>query len=424
MKLNSLFFGNRNLTSLVAIIIFFSACQKDDPDSLINSIPAMYITTKDGAGVNSRTEYVYCSVRIDGKKIYEDYFSTFSDSARIRGRGNSTWVYYDKKPFRLKLGTKSELLGLGKAKDWVLLANYRDPTNFMNAVAFDMARYMGMPYTNSTRFVEVYLDDSYIGMYQLTEQIEQGKNRVDVDETNGVLLSLDIDDGPQYVPDARDNFNSSVYRLPICVKHPEDLTSVQLDAIKDDFARVEGYIKRCDYSSLSDRLDINSLIDFLIIQEMTRNVELVTPRSMYMYKDADNIYHFGPVWDFDGGFSFDWASMSTGHGYFRSQSWLLGSSNPAKHPYDAYNYISGFFVNMFNSEKFVKAYKARWDELNPGMIDYCLNKLDEYETQCDSAMARNAERWPIGKSYSREIERMRTWLTKRADSYDSVVDEY
>jgi hypothetical protein len=356
--------------------------------------------------------------------MFEDFATNDTNPAEIRGRGNSTWKYYNKKPYRIKLDSKASLLGMSSGKSWVLLANYRDPSNFMNAVSFDMARFMNMDYTNSNRFVEVYLNNSYIGMYQLTEQIQQGNNRVDVNETNGVLLNLDLDDGPYYSPGTGDNFNSTVYDLPISVKHPEEITAVQLDAIKTDFAQLEQLIKNRDMNGLAQRLDINSMIDFLIIQEMTRNVELVSPRSMYMYKDTDGIYHFGPVWDFDGGFAFDWASMSTGHGYFGSQSWLMGKTNPATHPNTAYNYISGFFVNLFGNAQFLGAYKARWSELKPGMLTYCFTQLDDYVLHCDSAMVNNAKRWPVGKDYSAEIGKLKNWLTTRAENYTAIVKDY
>ena len=123
--------------------------------------------------------------------------------------------------YRIKLGAQAALLGLAANKDWVLLANYRDPTNFMNAVTFDMARYMGMPYTNSNRFVEVTVNDTYAGMYQFTEQIEQGESRVNIDKASGVLLNIDLDDGPDLAPSATDNFTSTVYSLPVCVKYPD-----------------------------------------------------------------------------------------------------------------------------------------------------------------------------------------------------------
>jgi hypothetical protein len=177
-------------------------------------------------------------------------------------------------------------------------------------------------------------------------------------------------------------------------------------------------------NGLAKRLDINSMIDFLIIQELTRNVELVSPRSMYLYKDADNIYHFGPVWDFDGGFAFDWASMTNGHGFFGSQSSLMGKTNPFAHPNTAYNYISGFFVNLFGNPQFVSAYKARWNELQAGLLNHCFAQLDDYTLHCDSAMTNNAKRWPIGKDYNVEIDKLKTWLTVRSENYTNILKDY
>lgn len=37
---------------------------------------------------------------------------------------------------RLKLDKKSEICGLGKAKNYILLANHIDPTLMLNSVAF------------------------------------------------------------------------------------------------------------------------------------------------------------------------------------------------------------------------------------------------------------------------------------------------
>lgn len=57
---------------------------------------------------------------------------------------SSTWLWYEKKPYRIELDQKSEILGLKEDKDWVLLANYRAPTFLMNAFAFELADWMGI----------------------------------------------------------------------------------------------------------------------------------------------------------------------------------------------------------------------------------------------------------------------------------------
>ena len=176
----------------------------------------LYITTNDGKDVTSKEEYKPCQILLNGRGA----FSNYSASASIRGRGNSTWEWYDKKPYRIKLDEKHKILGLDKAKHWVLLANYRDITDIMNTFVFEMGEWLGLPYTNHTRYVEVFLNGDYRGLYQLTEQVQQGKNRVDISDERGILLTLDVDDGPGNNPYADDNFYTKVYRMPAAVKYP------------------------------------------------------------------------------------------------------------------------------------------------------------------------------------------------------------
>ena len=151
-------------------------------------------------------------------------------------------------------------------KDWVLLANYRDPTHLMNTFVFSIGAGLGLPYTNNTRYVELTLNGDYIGLYQLTEQVEQGSNRVDIDEIEGVLISLDVDDGPERSSDATNNFWSTLYHMPVSVKHPKDVTIDRLSSVKNDFALLENAIKGGDYKSIDKILDIRSFIDYMIIQ--------------------------------------------------------------------------------------------------------------------------------------------------------------
>ena len=105
------------------------------------TVSTMNIVTEDNAPIvgKNKEHYVNCNVTIDHENKNWDYEGT----ARIRGRGNSTWLWYDKKPYRIKLDKKAALLGLAEEKDWVLLANYRDPSHVMNTFVFELARIMG-----------------------------------------------------------------------------------------------------------------------------------------------------------------------------------------------------------------------------------------------------------------------------------------
>ena len=370
-----------------------------------NGIPYVRITAADSID----TGYVACTIEIAGNGQYEDIAPA---SARIRQRGNSTRLWYDKKPYRIKFDTKTSVLGLPANKDWVLLANYRDQTKFMNAIAFDMARYMGsFPFVNANRFVEVEINGDYMGMYQLTEQIERATSRVDID-------------------------TSDVY--------PKNISAERLEAIAADFATLEQAIVSADYDNVQKLMDMESFIDFILLQEITRNVELEAPRSMYLYRDDTGKYHMGPVWDFDGGFGYGWDEDTKE--YFTSQSWILGTGNPSKSPYNCtaenkndwgmcnganmrFNSydgraVPGFFANMFANGTFLAAYKARWESHKTGILADAFAKLDAYVSQTAIALENDATRWPPIRRYDVEIQSLKAWLTERIDKYSRVLAQY
>lgn len=392
----------------------------------INAEDAVYgiarvdINTENGAEIlgKEKKHYVNCEVIIDSD--FDPWDETLT--GRIRGRGNSTWLWYPKKPYRIKLDEKASVLGLKEEKDWVLLANYRDPTHLMNTFAFVAGNELGLPYTNHTRFVEVTLNGEYIGLYQLTEQVEQGDNRVNVSEEGGILLSLDKDDGPELAPDEGDNFWSQVYDLPICVKHPEDQTSQQLEEIKQTFAQLEQAIRSNNYDAVDKLLDIPSFIDYLMLQELVYNVEIDAPRSVYMHKDVGGKWVMGPLWDFDAGFDFDWNSMYTGHNYFMSHQELVMGTDPAKH-IGGYR-VPDFFTDLFKNKRFVEEFQARWKIVRDKVMVDFWETTNLYAQSAQEAMQRNAVRWPIDKDYSDEIDRMKQWLFQRVNYLDKVIDAY
>ncbi len=377
-------------------------------------VATMAIDVAGGVGVTSKEAYAACNVTLDGKGS----FASFSGTGEIRGRGNSTWLWYEKKPYRLRLTTGASLLGLEQNRDWVLLANYRDPTFLMNSFVFELARSLGLPFVNHSRFVEVTLNGEYLGLYLLTEQIEEGAGRVAIDEAGGLLLALDEDDGPHVVPDAANNFLSSVFELPVAVKHPKDPTPAKLGEIQAELAQLEEAIQNADYDAVAEKLDVASLIDFLIVQELTYNVELVTPRSMYMHRDVGGRFVLGPVWDFDGGFDFDWTDEMNSHDYFLAQELLLGA-DPARD-----EHVSELWVGMFENARFVSEFKARWAAVRGTLLSSTWPIIVNYASSIDAALERNAVRWPIGKDHATELGRMHSWLEQRIDVLSTAIAAY
>ena len=384
----------------------------------------MYITTDDGARVSSKDEYVGCYVSVNGRGS----FSHYSGRGKIRGRGNSTWAWYDKKPYRIKLDESSPLLGLGANRDWVLLANYRDVTDLMNTFVFEVGHWLGMPYTNHTRYTEVFLNGEYIGLYQLTEQIEQGKHRVNIDAERGILLALDLDDGPGLSPDATDNFYSEVFRLPICIKHPDDdkLTSQLKDSIKQEFAKLEKAINDKSFSQCNKLMDLRVFVRYLILQELVENVELNAPRSVYIHKDVDGKWTMGPLWDFDAGYDFDWGTMMTGHDYYHSYKELILGSDPYRHRGAYDSNLSSFFTNLFGSHGFVTLFKEEWNAMKNELISAPWGQMELYLDELNrGTIMREFMRWPIkGKQHAYDVDAMHEWLIKRVEYLDGVIKAY
>lgn len=382
-----------------------------------NRVARLVIDTEGGHGINDKTNYVPCTVAMESDV---EGWSFDGVTAGIRGRGNSTWLWYPKKPYRIKFDKKHDMLGLDAAKSWVLLANYRDPTDLMNTFVFELGRIMGLQFTNHTRYVTLTLNGEELGLYQLTEQVQVNKARVNIDEDAGYLLSLDRDDGPELAPREPDNFWSDVYRMPVCVKNPEDITSEAKDRVRADFAVLEQAIADLDYQRVAELMDITSFIDYILIQELIYNVEMDAPRSVYIHRDVDSRWTMGPLWDFDAGYDFDWSDMYNGHGYFHDTHELVFGTDPVNHAGTAYR-VPGFFSDLFAVPDFVKALQARWTVMQAALPDAW--ELTEAYVDPD-VWAMEDDLWPIGMTYGRQIRAMHNWIFYRAAYLDTVIDAY
>ena len=80
------------------------------------------------------------------------------DMNSLKGRGNSTWTQFEKKPFALKLENAADLLGMGEAEKWILFANADDPSNMRNKMVYDYADAVGLPYSPDSQWVDLVIE--------------------------------------------------------------------------------------------------------------------------------------------------------------------------------------------------------------------------------------------------------------------------
>ena len=267
-------------------------------------LPIVVINTVNDEPIVSKDEWKEgAMMSIINSDMTFDYQGTLS----IKGRGNTTWGM-PKKPYALKLDSKSEILGMPEHKRWCLLANWMDRTMIRNAVAFEIARKCpGLEWTPRGKFVEVILNGIHIGNYYLCEQIKIDKNRVDIEDldntvtegegiTGGFIMELDT------YYDEVNKFKSARRNFPWMFKDPDEVNSAQftylqnyVNAMEDALYDDAKFVAR----EFTNYMDLESFVDWWFVYELAMNGEPDQPKSSYMHKDKNGVIKAGPVWDFD-----------------------------------------------------------------------------------------------------------------------------
>ena len=256
--------------------------------------------------VENVTRETYMQASVIAKRNHNGVEETELETteAQIRGRGNSTWLSYPKKPFRLRFNENTSIFGMPEAKNYVLLAEYADKSLMRNTIVHKLSSLSDvLPYTLETRFVELYINTTYMGLYVLTEQVEAHKNKLDINPVAGVadtgyLLELDMRFYDQTIEPGYDWI--VVNGIPYEIKDP-DADDVGFTSVHADF--MFNYLKAVDDALLAKSgyetlIDVDAFIDYFIIQELVKNVDIGYSSVFYM-KEAGGLLQPGPLWDFD-----------------------------------------------------------------------------------------------------------------------------
>ena len=287
------------LCLLLCIMIFSltilpASAAEGDPAQEDLAVPRIVVTTENGNGtlLQKAMGYVNATVTItdvDG--------SILSDNIQFKVRGNSTaLVSVEKKAYTFKFENKKNVLGMGKAKKWALLANAFDPTLMRNYIAFDLAQKMGLPYTSQQRYVELWLDGSYRGCYLLTEPIQQGKERVNIDiESNGGMKDFMVEREATRVETDTTYFKTDGIRF--AVSEPEEPSSEQLAYIQSTMDSIMDIIKSGDRDRIEAAIDVPSFTRFYLLNELYQTVDFDFSSVFFYYQDGK--LYAGPAWDYD-----------------------------------------------------------------------------------------------------------------------------
>lgn len=255
-------------------------------------LPRIIIETLDNTPIADKVTDIPARLQVFGETEAE----TSVYDITIRGRGNLTWSY-SKKPYTFNFSDKESLLGMPKAKKWLMIANFRDRTLIKNALSLEIARQFDYSWQSHGKYADVYLNKAFIGNYFICEKIQVQKNRLDLSD-EGYLLEFDVNYDENY------KFKSKYRQLPINIADPDPVTMSQFKYIQNYIDTLEcilAHDKGCDTLDYNNYIDLKSFADYWLVQEISTNAEAVHPKSVYIYKDTDTKLMAGPAWDFDWG---------------------------------------------------------------------------------------------------------------------------
>ena len=379
----------------------------------LTNLPTVVIHTKDNEAPYDKEHEIDCFISI----ISNNGQTILSDSATIRERGNAS-RNFPKKPYRIKFDKKHQVLGSpANAKKWTLINNYGDKTLMRNQLAFELSRRFGMPYTPFCAYVDVVLNGDYKGSYQLCDQIEVRKNRVNITEmtprdnsgealTGGYLFEVDAYAGDEPFQAV---FQSS-YGTPVTIKSPDEdsITAQQKNYITQHYNAMEANWRRY--------LDLNTFLRHFLVGEVSGNTD--TYWSVYMYKHRSNdTLYVGPCWDFDLAFDND---NRTYHVCDRSD-YIYRSGG------STIGYMRTLVDNIVINDAAAKQQlKDLWAQLrrNGFTEESMLAYIDEQAELLNHSQQLNFLRWPILNqqvhqnprvrgSYQAEVENVRSYIRNR-----------
>ncbi len=393
-------------------------------------------------------EWAAAGITISGKNEEwpeNDYLTLYNPDGTVdinnaqcgsRLRGNST-QNYPKKPFAIKFDKKQGPQGLPTDKRWELLANWMDRTMLRNTVALEIAHRVadafydgpvgepesaaddnGLGWNPHGFSVELVINGVHVGNYFMCEKVKIDDDRVSIKE-----CYEDVVDGGNanptvadcgYLLEFDDNYDEvNKFRtgrgLPVMFKDevPEDGTI--FNSVKEKVERIEANLESGNYAAAYEELDINSVIDYFLVQELTFNNEYKHPKSVYMYINGDGKLTAGPVWDFDwqtfiipdlvreyGGIYLDQLR--------NADEWLYGGSKLAENtstwPWQSptYDYVNDmpymWYPLLFKDETFRARVKERWATIS-GALGGLEDAIDKFADEVRLSDEYNHAMWPL-----------------------------
>ena len=382
-------------------------------------------------------------------------------NAQVKVRGNYT-LDYMKKSIRIKFDKAQNMLQLHngkKYKNWVLLADWKDLSMLNNPVALYLGNAILEPdgyYCSDFCPVELYVNDTYWGVYLLVEQQEIKSGRTSLSETkknqtsweNSYLLEYDhYAEEEMGLPEdkADPTFSITYYQYngpaqPFTVKsdinhkrqleflesYIEKVYFIVYSALYEDkyytfdptYTKLILQQQSTPIETISKVIDIQSLVDTYVLYELVCNPDAYWS-SFYIGLDmtvrGDKRLIFESPWDFDSSFG------------------MRRSYELYDLPFEI-NFNNPWLALFRDVPWFQEMVREKWKELHEQKVpETALQLIRDYTARYEQNYLANYQRWDarivhgndevvdelnIGKTQADAAEYMYNWLEGRIQWLD------
>lgn len=453
-----------DIEKMIKVEVYDGEKKLGEASMLCSKLPVVYIDTENAQPIVSKEQYIDANMKIQGNDTYNlSTTKLYDGEIEIRGRGNSTWARFDKKPYKIKLGDSTSLFDMGKSKHWALIANYIDGSLMRNHLASNIGKQLGVVAMDSV-WVDVVLNGECVGNYQLYESIKLSKDRVDIfdwDDAAGEIAKK-IAKKEKFSDDDKDalkdymeqhmewmtsgtvTYNGVTYQIsdyytdlpetttggylmemeaypdeasyfrttrgvPIQFKNPEYIKTdkTAYTYIKTYMQKLEDAIYSTDHCitdggsriSYVDYCDMDTLTAYWLSCELLKNE--IGWRSNYMHKDENLPVKFGPIWDFD--FSSDSVAP-------------FGGQSATKWQSSGRWWFSQCMTDPYFAVKAKELYEKNIDYLKSLGSDDGL--LKQWHGELKESADKDFSIWSYSRTFDEDYTVLKNWMTKRLSWMD------
>lgn len=376
-------------------------------------------------------------------------------------------------PYRIELWNSAgededyALLGMPADSDWALIPPYYDRSLVRNPLVYELGRELGLP-APRVRFAEVYVNyegralaaTDYLGVYWVTETIKNNGDRLDLKQlepkdtapellsggyifkfdqaaaeepklncTGSPPISTGVGFGAMMGPGSGTGGGGTAPPAGMrgtCwtdleVVDPEPLAPEQAAWLTDYLQKFQTLLHATPLGDYEAFIDIDSFVNYLIINELTRNVDSYV-RSAYYHKDRGELLRAGPLWDYN---------FSLGVGGQNSLDPMGGWQ------YRGTRNINDWYPKLTGDAAFMERVKARWNTLRMGPLsdDAIGKRIDALIEPLTQAAVRDYEKWhvadilkpnafvrgPSATTWDGQVQALRDFVRARAAWMDSQM---